>query len=90
MMISRCFAGDIMQRLEILDTFGAPEFWSDRIGEIEDAGNGMMRIVRCIERHGVLIPVFSCVTPAISVIHDGPRFREVAMRIVSHEICMAN
>jgi hypothetical protein len=52
----------------MIDTFGVPEYYSDRIGDIEDAGNGMIRVVRCIERHGVLIPVFSLVTPAIAML----------------------
>jgi hypothetical protein len=28
----------------------------------------MIRVVRCIERHGVLIPVLSTVSPALSVL----------------------
>jgi hypothetical protein len=66
---------------EMLDTFGVPEFYSDHVGAIEDAGSGMIRIVRCIERGGVLIPVFSCIVPALTVLKDAPRFRDVAMRV---------
>lgn len=68
--------------MEMIDTFGVPEYYSDRIGAIEDAGCGMIRIVRCIERHGVLVPVFSCVTPALGILQDQPRFREIARKVV--------
>jgi hypothetical protein len=66
----------------MIDTFGVPEYWSDKLGALEDAGNGMLRTVRCIERNGVLVPVFSCVMPAIAVLKDGPRYRETCMKIV--------
>jgi hypothetical protein len=69
----------------MIDTFGVPEFYSDRLGEIEDAGNGLIRVVRCIDRHGILIPVFSLVTPALSTIQEAPRFREIAIKIVGME-----
>lgn len=69
--------------METIDAFGVPEFYSDRIGTIEDAGNGMMRWVRCVERGGILIPVFSVVSPATSVfLRDSIRIREMAEEIV--------
>ena len=73
-------------KLEMLDTFGVPEFYSDRIGSLEDAGNGMVRAVRCIERKGVLIPVFSYITPAVCIMKDALRFREIAEEIVCREM----
>jgi hypothetical protein len=68
-----------------IDTFGVPEYYSDHIGALEDAGNGLIRIVRCIERNGVLIPVFSFVTPAISILRDAPRFRTMANKVAGME-----
>lgn len=76
--------------MQMLDTFGVPEFYADRIGAIEDAGNGMMRIVRCIERNGVLIPVFTVVTPAMGVLKDNARFREIAQQIICKEMSAAH
>jgi hypothetical protein len=75
---------------QLLDTFGVPEYYSDRLGAIEDAGSGMVRTVRCIERHGVLIPVFSCVTPALVLLKDGPRFREMCLQIIEAAAVMAS
>ena len=37
----------------MIDTFGVLEYYSDKIGEIENAENGLIRVVRCIERRGV-------------------------------------
>jgi hypothetical protein len=68
---------------EMLDCVGVPEFYSDKLGALEGAGNGMVRAVRCIERNGVLIPVFSCVMPAYGVLKDGPRFREMCLRVIN-------
>jgi hypothetical protein len=69
----------------MIDTFGVPEYFADKIGAIEDAGHGMVRIVRCIERQGILIPVFSLVTPAVAMLQEAPRFREMANRITCME-----
>lgn len=67
--------------MELLDCVGVPEYFTTHVGSIEDAGSGMIRIVRCIERNGLLIPICSLVTPALEVLQDGPRFREIAMRV---------
>lgn len=67
----------------MLDTFGVPEFWSDRLGAVEDAGNGMVRTVRCIERNGVLIPVFCCITPAVAMLRDGPRYKDICLKVIN-------
>jgi hypothetical protein len=68
-----------------IDTFGVPEYWSDRLGAIEDAGHGMVRIVRCIERCGILIPVFTMITPALTFIQDEERRRKAAKKIAGME-----
>ena len=70
-----------MAERQVLDCIGVPEYFTTHIGAMEDAGNGMIRVVRCIERGGVLIPVLSVVTPAVSVLQDAPRFREMAKKI---------
>lgn len=71
---------------QVLDCIGVPEYFTTHVGSIEDAGSGMIRIVRCIERNGLLIPVCSLVTPALEVLQDGPRFREIAIRVVQKEM----
>jgi hypothetical protein len=65
----------------MIDTFGVPEYYADKIGDVEDAGNGMIRVVRCIERRAILIPVFSLVTPVIAMLQEESRFREIANRV---------
>lgn len=76
--------------MEMLDCIGIPEFFTTHIGAIEDAGGGMMRVIRCIERNGVLIPVVSCVTPALSLLRSGVMLSEAAQKIACREIGAAH
>lgn len=64
----------------MLDTFGIPEYFVTHVGSIEDAGGGMIRIVRCVERGGVLIPVFSSVTPALAILKISPTLIDFAQK----------
>lgn len=52
----------------MLDTIGVPEFFVTHAGSIEDAGDGLVRVVRCVVRHGVLVPVYSTISPACHVL----------------------
>lgn len=72
--------------MEIIDTYGVPEYFVTHMGAIEDAGAGMIRAVHCIERNGVMIPVFSRVMPALSLLRIGPVIREFAQRIACSEV----
>ena len=74
---------------QVIDCVGVAEYYADRLGSIEDAGNGMVRCVRCVERHGVLMPVYSVIVPAVTLIQESARLREIANRafrinIVAH------
>lgn len=69
----------------MLDCFGVPEYFATDVGDVEDAGGGNIRIVRCIKRGGVLVPVYSLVTPALQMVIDAPRVREVAIEILKRE-----
>lgn len=69
--------------MEMLDAFGVPEYFCTDIGAVEDAGGGNIRVVRCIRRSGVLIPVYSLVTPALGMIVDSVRVREMAEAILN-------
>jgi len=66
---------------QFLDCVGVPEFYATHLGAMEDAGAGMIRFVRCISRSGMLIPVFSCVTPAIGLVTDLCAVREFAKKV---------
>lgn len=74
--------GCIMGKLEMLDDAHVQEIFYTHIGSIEDAGSGMIRIVRCIERHGVLVPVISTVCPAISALKLSKDANEFARMIL--------
>lgn len=67
---------------EMLDTFGVPEHFATHVGKIEDAGNGMMRVIHCIQRNGVLMPVCTLVRPASAVLMICPELRDFAIQIM--------
>jgi hypothetical protein len=73
---------------EMLDTFGTPEYFSTHLGALEDAGGGMIRVIRCVQRNGVLVPVCSIVMPAVGVLRDGPLWREIATKITRGEMAV--
>jgi hypothetical protein len=50
-----------------IDIFGVPEYFSSHVGAIEDAGYGMVRLVR-ITRNGVQQAVCSNVASAESIL----------------------
>lgn len=66
----------------MLDDAHVQEFFYSHIGAIEDAGSGLIRIVRCIERHGVLVPVISTVCPALSALKLSKDANEFARMIL--------
>jgi hypothetical protein len=74
--------GLAMGRPEMLDDAHVQEIFYTHIGSIEDAGSGMIRIVRCVERHGFLIPVLSTVSPAISVLKLSKDANDFARKIL--------
>ena len=79
-----------MGERQVLDCMGVPEFFSTHIGSIEDIGSGLIRIVRCVERNGELIPVFSCVMPAMSVLNNWTVLRDLVERVACRQISGAN
>ena len=71
-----------MRDQQLLDTFGVPEYFTTHLGDVEDAGGGMIRIVRCVQRGGVLIPVVSCIVPATSVLQVDANLRGLAEKML--------
>lgn len=67
---------------QVLDCFGVPEYFTTHLGEIEDAGNGLVRVVRCIKRNGVLIPVFSQIIPAMAVLESLPTVSNMSHKVL--------
>ncbi len=65
---------------QFLDCVGVPEFFVTHIGAIEDAGSGMVRTIRCIKRSGVLIPIVSCVVPAMAMLEAQAIIRAIAKK----------
>ena len=64
-----------------IDTFGVPEFFTTHV-LLEDAGNGLVRSIRSIVRNQTVIPVFSYVTPAVSMIRNGPAHGDFAAYVL--------
>jgi hypothetical protein len=52
------------------------------VGTLEDAGGGNLRRFRCVFRGGVLIPIFSYVSPAQNTLAEAPKIKAMAMAIV--------
>lgn len=70
-----------MQKVSPIDTFGVPEFFTTHV-TLEDAGSGLVRAIRSIERGGILLPVFCYVTPATAMVKNGPLHREFAEELL--------
>ena len=68
--------------LEMLDTIGVPEFFVTHIGAVEDAGDGLVRVVRCVVRHGALVPVYSTISPACHILRLAPNVMDFARKIL--------
>ena len=79
-----------MRDHQILDTFGVPEYVATHIGAVEDAGFGLIRIIRCIERNHVLIPVVSIVIPAMSVLEGSTMVYDLAQQMACRGVSCRN
>jgi hypothetical protein len=64
-----------MGNLEVFDAIEAPEYFYNAV-EFEDAGGGMVRVIRYSKRRGVLVPVVSTISTAASLVQLG---RDVAV-----------
>ncbi len=74
-----------MSEHQVLDCVGVPEYIATHIGRVEDAGFGLIRIIRCIVSNGVLVPVVSTVIPAMSVLDGTTLIYDLARRMVCGE-----
>lgn len=74
--------------LEMLDADDLPEIYTTHLGLLEDAGDGMLRVVRCVKRHGVLLPRVCIIMPALNVLEDRERFRSAAERALRGEMAV--
>lgn len=68
-----------------LDYTGVAEFYADCLGEVEDMGNGLIRVVYCTDHHGVMVPTVSVVRPATSVLQLSRVLRDLAEKILCRE-----
>ena len=74
-----------MSEHQVLDCVGVPEYIATHIGAVEDAGFGLIRIIRCIVRNDVLVPVVSIVVPAMSVLEGTALAYNLARQMVCGE-----
>jgi hypothetical protein len=70
---------------EMLECVGVPEFFYTTIGKTEPAGGGCVRIYCCIERCGALIPQFTVVIPASSLLTATKLAQDAAMEVFSSD-----
>ena len=74
----------------MLDAVGIPEFFVTHVGEIEDAGDGLVRVVRCVQRHNVLVPVYSMISPACHILKLSPDVMEFARKVLREQYAAAS
>lgn len=65
-----------------IDITGIPEYFFCH-NELEDAGDGLIRIVRYIKRNGIIQPVCSTVSPALSVMNLGREAYDFARKVLT-------
>jgi hypothetical protein len=65
------------------DYVSVPEYFATDIGLLEDAGGGNCRMIRCIKRRGILLPVYSLVTPTLNMIQQSAAVHEAAVKILA-------
>lgn len=58
----------------LAEVIGLPVYWIDSVVP-EDAGNGVVRVINCVTRNGVLIPQFEALIHSTNLI--------LAARVVS-------
>lgn len=70
---------------QILDCFGVPEHYVTHIGAVESAENGNVRVIRCIKRGGVLVPVYSVVSPLMNMSICASELRQAMQNIFDRD-----
>lgn len=70
-----------------IDTVGVPEFWASCVGEVEIAGDGLVRLIVCTSRQDENVPVYSVVMPAVGLLQAIPLMSAFCKRSLG---CMGN
>ena len=73
--------GQSEEHPEIFDAIEAPEYYYSAC-RFEDAGDGMVRIIRYVKQRNVLVPRVSTVSSAASLIQLGKDVAVFARRIL--------
>lgn len=73
----------VESNLKMGDYINVPEFFATDVGLLEDAGGGNCRMIRCIRRRGILLPVYSLVTPTLNMIKQSAAVHEAAAKILA-------
>jgi hypothetical protein len=68
--------------LSDIEMLGVPEFYADRFGGIEHAGNGVVRLVRSAQRGGMIVPVVTIVSPAIEMLRSATLARDFIEKLI--------
>lgn len=71
---------------EMADATGVPEFFYTDVGKTEHAGGNCLRIYCCIQRDGQLIPQFTVVMPAMSIMVAAKRVTDAAIEVFNRGV----
>ena len=66
---------EVLANIDLIDTYFSEI-------ALEDAGDGMVRIVRYVNKRGILVPVIGTVCPAAKLIEQGRMCTEFARKVL--------
>jgi hypothetical protein len=69
----------------LAEVIGLPTYWVDSVVP-EDAGNGVVRIINCVTRNGVLIPQFETLIHSTRLITAARAVTDYARSVCSGEM----
>lgn len=73
---------------EMLDATNLQEIFTTHLGALEDAGDGMVRVIRCIKRNDLLVPVAVLIIPAMNILKEHMRYKAVADMALHGEMAL--
>lgn len=71
--------------LEMLESYGVPEHFITDVGKIESAGGGNIRVFHYTRRDRLLVPVYTAVMHAESLIFNAEAVKRAALEIFRRE-----
>jgi hypothetical protein len=75
--------------MSVEDTWGIPEFFVT-CNKIEEAGDGLIRVISYVERGGTLVPVCSRVMPIVAALRLQRETRDVVERLLLENAALSH